>query len=234
MVRLSTPLETATLLALAGDGRARPRAPRRTSRCAGSGRSRACCSSAATRARGALVERGRPRGRLRSSGATAGSASAGSLGRPGSADRFRAPYLRNALWDAGYAVDTLETAVDWTRLPDCSPRPSAGRSATALDGPTASASTRSATCRTSTRAGSSLYATYVFRLAADPDETLDRWRRLKTRGRARRSSPHGGDDQPPARRRARPRAVPGGREGRARAWRCSATSRGRFDPGRAA
>ena len=30
------------------------------------------------------------------------------------------------------------------------------------------------------RSGSSLYATYVFRLAADPDETLERWRRLKT------------------------------------------------------
>ncbi len=28
--------------------------------------------------------------------------------------------------------------------------------------------------------GSSLYATYVFRQAADPDETLDRWRRLKS------------------------------------------------------
>ncbi len=28
--------------------------------------------------------------------------------------------------------------------------------------------------------GSSLYTTYVFRLADDPDETLERWRRLKT------------------------------------------------------
>jgi len=27
--------------------------------------------------------------------------------------------------------------------------------------------------------GSSLYATYVFRRSADPDETLERWRRLK-------------------------------------------------------
>jgi alkyldihydroxyacetonephosphate synthase len=27
--------------------------------------------------------------------------------------------------------------------------------------------------------GSSLYTTYVFRLAGDPDETLERWRRLK-------------------------------------------------------
>ena len=28
--------------------------------------------------------------------------------------------------------------------------------------------------------GSSLYATLVFRVAADPDETLERWERLKT------------------------------------------------------
>jgi alkyldihydroxyacetonephosphate synthase len=28
--------------------------------------------------------------------------------------------------------------------------------------------------------GASLYATLIFRLAADPDETLDRWLRLKT------------------------------------------------------
>ena len=31
--------------------------------------------------------------------------------------RFRSPYLRHTLWDVGYAVDTLETAVDWDKLP---------------------------------------------------------------------------------------------------------------------
>jgi len=31
--------------------------------------------------------------------------------------RFRAPYLRDPLGSAGYAVDTMETAVDWSTLP---------------------------------------------------------------------------------------------------------------------
>ncbi|NJN55296.1 MAG: FAD-binding oxidoreductase, partial [Anaerolineae bacterium] len=32
--------------------------------------------------------------------------------------RFRTPYLRNSLWELGYAVDTLETAVPWRTVPD--------------------------------------------------------------------------------------------------------------------
>ena len=30
--------------------------------------------------------------------------------------RFRTPYLRNALWELGYGVDTLETAVTWNKV----------------------------------------------------------------------------------------------------------------------
>ena len=66
-----------------------------------------------------FVEARRPRGGLDPPAATAGS-------RVGGVDRAAlardagsaAPDLRDALWDAGYAVDTLETAVDWSRLPD--------------------------------------------------------------------------------------------------------------------
>ncbi|MCB2572760.1 hypothetical protein KQ718_16355, partial [Listeria monocytogenes] len=36
------------------------------------------------------------------------------LGRKWAQNRFRFPYLREALWQAGYAVDTLETATDWS------------------------------------------------------------------------------------------------------------------------
>ena len=39
------------------------------------------------------------------------------LGRIWEHSRFRSPYLRHTLWDEGYAVDTLETAVDWAQLP---------------------------------------------------------------------------------------------------------------------
>jgi alkyldihydroxyacetonephosphate synthase len=38
------------------------------------------------------------------------------LGKRWHQNRFRAPYLREALWQQGYAVDTLETAVDWQKV----------------------------------------------------------------------------------------------------------------------
>jgi alkyldihydroxyacetonephosphate synthase len=91
---------------------------------------------------------------------------------------FRTADLRDALWEAGYAVDTLETAIDWTRLADL---------ATGIEG-----ALRHGLDDIGERvlafshlshvypSGSSLYTTYMFRPATDPDETLDRWRRLKT------------------------------------------------------
>ena len=38
------------------------------------------------------------------------------LGDKWKQNRFRSVYLRNALWQNGYAVDTAETAVDWPRV----------------------------------------------------------------------------------------------------------------------
>ena len=92
-------------------------------------------------------------------------------------ERFATPYLRNALWDAGYAVDTLETAADWTTIPALAAAlgPTLRRGLEA-DGERVHAFSHLSHVYPS---GSSLYSTYVFRLAADPDETLDRWRRLK-------------------------------------------------------
>src|SRR5690606_15438518 len=40
----------------------------------------------------------------------------GLLGRTWARNRFRFPYLRHGLWEAGYLVDTLETATDWSNL----------------------------------------------------------------------------------------------------------------------
>jgi alkyldihydroxyacetonephosphate synthase len=78
--------------------------------------------------------------------------------------------------------------------------------------------------------GASIYTTYLFRLAADPDATLARWAGAQGRGqpghRRRRR-----DDQPPARRRPRPRALPGGRK-RGVGLAALADAARRFDPGR--
>ncbi|MEI8029167.1 MAG: FAD-binding oxidoreductase [Comamonadaceae bacterium] len=38
------------------------------------------------------------------------------MGSKWAANRFKGPYLRNALWDQGYSADTIETAVDWPQV----------------------------------------------------------------------------------------------------------------------
>ncbi len=131
------------------------------------------------------------------------------IGRLWRKSRFLAPYLRNTLWERGYALDTVETALPWA-------------------GALAAARTIQQTLRNSFAArgrrllvfthlshiytdGASVYTTYLFPRADDPDETVAAWRAAKlavslaivrTRG----------DHQPPARCRSRPRAVPGGRK----------------------
>lgn len=92
--------------------------------------------------------------------------------------RFRSPYLRNALWSEGYASDTLETATDWAHVPSVLARvETALRAALEPWGERVHAFTHLSHLYPS---GSSLYLTYIFRLAGDPDQTLERWRALKT------------------------------------------------------
>ena len=175
MIRLSTPIETATLLALAGSGRS-VRALRGYLRLRRVG-PEPCLLLVAVSGTEKLVEL-----TVREVGSLVrrhgGIAVGGGLGRRWLRDRFRAPDLRDALWDRGYAVDTMETAVPWARLPGLAA--SLGRALRhALDevGERVHAFSHLSHVY---RSGSSVYATAIFRLAADPDETLDRWRRLKT------------------------------------------------------
>jgi alkyldihydroxyacetonephosphate synthase len=100
-----------------------------------------------------------------------------SLGRAWAANRFRAPYLREALWQLGYIVDTLETAADWTRVPAL-----IAAIETALD---TALRDENEPVHAFTHLshvypqGSSCYTTFVFRMAADYAGTLARWRKLK-------------------------------------------------------
>ncbi len=92
--------------------------------------------------------------------------------------RFRTPYLRNTLWERGYAIDTLETATQWSRVPEMIVSiEDALRSALDGTGERVHAFTHLSHVYPS---GSSMYTTYLFRLAGDPDETLHRWQALKT------------------------------------------------------
>ncbi|MBM3285570.1 MAG: FAD-binding oxidoreductase [Candidatus Aminicenantes bacterium] len=92
--------------------------------------------------------------------------------------RFKTPYLRNTLWDLGYAVDTLETALAWADLV-----PAAEAILRALrDGLEDKGERVLAFAHVSHvyPTGASIYVTFIFRLAKTAEETMDRWRRLKT------------------------------------------------------
>ncbi|WP_376694152.1 FAD-binding oxidoreductase [Wenzhouxiangella sp. EGI_FJ10409] len=110
---------------------------------------------------------------------------AGKLGRKWAHGRFRYPYLREALWKLGYAVDTFETALDWSRVDgyirDVEAR--VGKALAACDDN--GGANRDEPVHVFThlshvyRQGSSAYTSYLFRVGEDYDTTLERWRRIK-------------------------------------------------------
>jgi alkyldihydroxyacetonephosphate synthase len=174
MVRVATPLETASTFALAPESRG-SRLLRRYLGWRGMGSERCLAIVAMTGDPGVV-------------GATAkavddvvrgsnGIAAPG-VGSAWRSSRFAAPYLRNALWDAGYAVDTLETATDWSTLPDLAV--ALGRVLRHGLEPLGERVHAFSHLSHVYPTGSSLYTTYVFRLADDPDATLERWRTLKS------------------------------------------------------
>ena len=209
LVRTSTPAETWTNLALAGHERTLGALRRYlTARGAGPGRCMVLLGLVGRR----RVTRAAYREVLaiaRDHGAVRAPAT---FGRQWHRNRFRTPYLRNTLWEAGYAVDTLETAVAWERVPAMAAAlaPALRRGLADEDERVHAFTHLSHVYPT----GSSLYTTYVFRLADDPDRTLERWRRLKALASeaivglgGTISHQHGVG--------TRSRAVPRGREGRA-------------------
>jgi len=102
---------------------------------------------------------------------------AGRLGRKWAHGRFRYPYLREALWRMGYAVDTFETALDWSRLGgyirDVEQRVAAALS---RQGERVHVFTHLSHVY---RQGSSAYTSYLFRVGKDYATTLERWRTIK-------------------------------------------------------
>jgi alkyldihydroxyacetonephosphate synthase len=92
--------------------------------------------------------------------------------------RFLSPYLRNTLWTAGVAVDTLETALPWSRVDEASQAiPASILAAAQKFGERVLVLTHLSHVY---RDGASLYTTYLFRRTADPDEMLERWQAMKT------------------------------------------------------
>src|SRR5690606_195528 len=89
----------------------------------------------------------------------------------------RFPYLRESLWQAGYAVDTLETATDWANVDSLLNLVETSlREGLAGEGERVHVFTHLSHVYGE---GSSIYTSYVFRPADSYAGTLERWKKLK-------------------------------------------------------
>ena len=99
------------------------------------------------------------------------------LGKRWAENRFRFPYLREALWQQGYSVDTLETATDWQNVDRL-----LKKIETTLAGALTNEGEKVHVFTHLSHVygqGCSLYTTYLFRCAGDYSLTLKRWKKLK-------------------------------------------------------
>ena len=174
MMRVSTPTETETMLALAGHERllgaldvALYLRGARKQKCL------MMLGFASTRNRASTVRKAAMELARARRGVYVGQV----FGNTWVASRFRAPYLRNTLWDAGYGLDTLETATTWNNVPAVL-RDVEAAIEHALDDEDERVHLFSHLSHVYPT-GSSLYFTYAFRLAADPEVSLVRWQKLK-------------------------------------------------------
>jgi len=99
------------------------------------------------------------------------------IGRLWRKSRFLTPYLRNTLWERGYAIDTLETALPWSKVV-----PTAIAIKDVIRDGLKERNERVLVFAHLSHVyadGASIYVTYLWRRANDPDETLQRWQLLK-------------------------------------------------------
>jgi len=179
LLRLSTPVETRTTLALAGHERLIGLLETMLGvRGVGDGKCMLLCgftgqSKTVRDARQAVMEIAKDHG-----GVSVGRR----FGDQWIEGRFRTPYLRNTLWELGYAVDTLETATTWDGVPRMVEAIEEALHSTLPNGERVHVFTHLSHVYPQ---GASVYTTYLYRLAADSDETLRRWELLK--GKASRA-----------------------------------------------
>jgi alkyldihydroxyacetonephosphate synthase len=176
MLRLANPAETFTTLSMAGHEKAVAWLERFLSwRGAADGK---CLLLAGFTGAGAGQVRALQRAAAAIWRAHGGVSTGTVLGKKWAARRFAGVYLRNALWDAGYAVDTMETACDWPRVAAMvNALETAGRAALARHGERTHCYTHLSHVYAQ---GSSVYSTFVYRIGADYDSALARWQSLKS------------------------------------------------------
>lgn len=99
------------------------------------------------------------------------------IGREWARSRFRSPYLRNTLWEMGYALDTLESAVPWSALEQVrSSTISAIRAAMQQAGIQGLVFSHLSHLYVD---GAGFYVTYIFPRAKAPEETHAHWHIFK-------------------------------------------------------
>jgi alkyldihydroxyacetonephosphate synthase len=178
MVRLSTPVETQTTMALAGHERLIHALEQFLAvRGAADEKCMVLIGLAAPKSSSRTLVRAARREALGLARQQGGIHVGRTFGHQWHKSRFRTPYLRNTLWEMGFAIDTLETATNWAGIPAM---------VEAIE-----AALRGSLTGTGERVhvfthlshlypyGSNIYTTYLFRVAADPEETLHRWQLLK-------------------------------------------------------
>ena len=91
--------------------------------------------------------------------------------------RFKTPYLRNTLWDLGYGIDTLETAVPWSSVnKTLQSIEDSIKKIVKMDGEEVLIFSHLSHIYP---IGSSIYTTFIFRLDHDLSLTHERWVKMK-------------------------------------------------------
>ncbi len=104
------------------------------------------------------------------------------MGNKWAEKRFTMPYFREALWQKGYVVDTLETATDWHNVDNLLTKIETNlRTILAQDATAAAAPQLHVFTHLSHfyQQGSSIYTTYIFKAADNYQQTLAQWAKLK-------------------------------------------------------
>jgi alkyldihydroxyacetonephosphate synthase len=172
MIRLANPLETFTTLTLAGASPAVSWLQRYLSM-RGAGDEKCLLLAGLTGHGGEVAAAKRALNSIARKHRGVGTGTA--LGARWRKNRFRGVYFRNTLWDAGYAVDTVETAVDWPRV-DAMMRAMEDAARTALGSVPVHAYTHLSHVYPE---GSSVYSTFIFPIAPEYETNVERWSRLK-------------------------------------------------------
>lgn len=99
------------------------------------------------------------------------------IGKAWKKGRFLTPYLRNTLWDRGYAADTLETALPWAGVDHCARQ--LKRVIAEAMAPFGERALVFAHLSHVYVDGASIYVTYLWRRSHDAGETLAHWKAMK-------------------------------------------------------